>query len=307
MPPSAERLAWLTGFTGSAGTAVVLADKAAIFVDGRYTLQVREQVDTAVVRAGRGRWRPPSRMAEARKPKGGSASATIPGCMTRSAGAPDRKGAARRPAARLSPSTRIRSTPSGTTGRRRRSPPVSQQPDDARGTRRRRKDRGSRATALAEKRADAAVLTDPASIAWLFNIRGGDVPHTPLPALLRRSCTPRGGRSSSSTAASSRTRCATGSEGSPTCSEAGDFADAAAARSAGGKRSPLRRRTARRRRSRGSSRLPAGRWSTAPIPVALPKARKNAAELAGTRAAHLRDGVAMLRFLRFIERARPAR
>ncbi len=41
----AQRLAWLTGFGGSAGTAVVLADKAAMFVDGRYTLQVREQVD----------------------------------------------------------------------------------------------------------------------------------------------------------------------------------------------------------------------------------------------------------------------
>jgi len=41
----AQRLAWLTGFGGSAGTAVVLAEKAAIFVDGRYTLQVRDQVD----------------------------------------------------------------------------------------------------------------------------------------------------------------------------------------------------------------------------------------------------------------------
>ncbi len=41
----AQRLAWLTGFGGSAGTAVVLKDKAAIFVDGRYTLQVRDQVD----------------------------------------------------------------------------------------------------------------------------------------------------------------------------------------------------------------------------------------------------------------------
>ena len=48
VPASAARLAWLTGFTGSAGTAVVLADKAAIFVDGRYTLQVRDQVDTSV-------------------------------------------------------------------------------------------------------------------------------------------------------------------------------------------------------------------------------------------------------------------
>src|SRR6185312_8035086 len=45
VPAFAERLHWLTGFTGSAGTAVVLADRAAIFVDGRYTLQVRSQVD----------------------------------------------------------------------------------------------------------------------------------------------------------------------------------------------------------------------------------------------------------------------
>ena len=45
LPPDAERLAWLTGFTGSAGTAVVLRDRAAIFVDGRYTLQVRDQTD----------------------------------------------------------------------------------------------------------------------------------------------------------------------------------------------------------------------------------------------------------------------
>ena len=44
VPACAERLAWLTGFTGSAGMAAVLKDKAAIFIDGRYTLQVRDQV-----------------------------------------------------------------------------------------------------------------------------------------------------------------------------------------------------------------------------------------------------------------------
>src|SRR6266702_3851529 len=43
--PSEERLAWLTGFTGSAGMAVVLTQKAAIFVDGRYTIQAAKQVD----------------------------------------------------------------------------------------------------------------------------------------------------------------------------------------------------------------------------------------------------------------------
>src|SRR5678816_3052778 len=46
VPPSEERLAWLTGFTGSAGAAIVLADKAALFADGRYTVQARGQTDT---------------------------------------------------------------------------------------------------------------------------------------------------------------------------------------------------------------------------------------------------------------------
>src|ERR1700742_4930425 len=48
LPAFAERLAWLTAFTGSAGAAVVLKDKAAIFVDGRYPLQVRAQTDTSL-------------------------------------------------------------------------------------------------------------------------------------------------------------------------------------------------------------------------------------------------------------------
>src|SRR6187200_933539 len=48
VPPSEERLTWLTGFTGSAGAAIVLADRAAIFVDGRYTLQAKDQVDASV-------------------------------------------------------------------------------------------------------------------------------------------------------------------------------------------------------------------------------------------------------------------
>src|ERR1700709_2345424 len=46
LPARAERLAWLTAFTGSAGAAVVLGDKAALFVDGRYTLQAATQTDT---------------------------------------------------------------------------------------------------------------------------------------------------------------------------------------------------------------------------------------------------------------------
>ena len=49
VPPCDERLAWLTGFSGSAGLAIVLKDVAAIFVDGRYTIAVRDQVDISVI------------------------------------------------------------------------------------------------------------------------------------------------------------------------------------------------------------------------------------------------------------------
>jgi Xaa-Pro aminopeptidase len=48
LAPHDERLAWLTGFTGSAGTAVILADRAVIFTDGRYTVQIAGEVDTAL-------------------------------------------------------------------------------------------------------------------------------------------------------------------------------------------------------------------------------------------------------------------
>src|SRR5580658_7618760 len=48
LPPSEERLAWLTGFTGSAGAAIVMAERAVLFVDGRYTLQAGEQADAAL-------------------------------------------------------------------------------------------------------------------------------------------------------------------------------------------------------------------------------------------------------------------
>jgi len=76
----AQRLAWLAGFGGSAGTVVVLADEAAVFVDGRYTLQVRDQVDAAfyayesVPQTSVAKWLG----AHAQQ---GAGSAMIPGCM----------------------------------------------------------------------------------------------------------------------------------------------------------------------------------------------------------------------------------
>ena len=48
VPESEERLAWLTGFTGSAGSAIVMMERAAVFADGRYTLQAHDQVDASI-------------------------------------------------------------------------------------------------------------------------------------------------------------------------------------------------------------------------------------------------------------------
>jgi len=71
VPPRAERLAWLTGFTGSAGLAIVLAEKAAVFVDGRYTLQVRDQVDVALFEPQHLTDQPPESWIAANLPKAG--------------------------------------------------------------------------------------------------------------------------------------------------------------------------------------------------------------------------------------------
>ena len=81
VPASEERLAWLTGFTGSAGAAIVLADRAAIFVDGRYTLQARDADrhenfrDRASGRHAARAWLEANLQAPAQR------SATIPGCI----------------------------------------------------------------------------------------------------------------------------------------------------------------------------------------------------------------------------------
>ena len=64
-PACAQRLRWLTGFTGSAGVAVVLANEAAVFVDGRYTLQVQKEVDVGLYHPHHMTERPPAEWAAA--------------------------------------------------------------------------------------------------------------------------------------------------------------------------------------------------------------------------------------------------
>jgi Xaa-Pro aminopeptidase len=300
VPKASERLAWLTGFTGSAGTAVILRDRAAIFVDGRYGLQVREQVDrsvfepVAVADTSVADWL----KANAKK---GDRIGYDPWLVTRAeirrvADAAESAGIAIVP---------LDANPIDAIWRGRPEPPLGQvtdQPEALAG--RSVKDKLAEiAKAIGEKQADAAILTDPASIAWLFNIRGADVPHTPFAlafAIARSSGRPElfiDGRKLSNAI---RHRLA-------------DVADLAETRDFASRLREIGAAKARVLYDRAGSAEAVARVIEdaggvvveGADPVALPKARKNAAELAGSRAAHLRDGVALMRFLRFVETSAP--
>jgi Xaa-Pro aminopeptidase len=178
LPAANDRLAWATGFTGSAGAAVILKDKAAIFVDGRYTLQVRDQVDQGtfeirdLVEGG-----VPAYLETA--PKGSvigyDPRLHSPDALERLKAAVAKAGAQLRP---VSPN------PLDAAWGAQRPPqptapvvphPLEYSGEDSNGKRHRL------GKLLAERGADAAVITAPASLAWLFNVRGGDVIRSPLP------------------------------------------------------------------------------------------------------------------------------
>ena len=173
----AQRLAWLTGFQGSAGTAVVLADDAAIFTDGRYTLQVREQVsgdDWAFVEV------PQASVAGwlADHAADGARIGYDPWLHTR-AGLDDIRRALAERGGVLVP---VAANPIDAVW------PDRPAPSDARVTVHGDAVAGANSAAkragiadwLAEKRADAVVLSALDSIAWTLNVRGGDVDHTPV-------------------------------------------------------------------------------------------------------------------------------
>ena len=178
VPACAQRLAWLTGFTGSAGLCVVLPAAAAVFVDGRYTLQAEAEVDAALYLRRHLTEEPASDwIAAALKP--GEILAYDPrlhtlGEVERFRAAAEKAGGSLRPLAQ---------NPLDAVWPNRPPPPLA--PVVAHelrfaGDSAERK-RQMLADQLAADRVDAAVLTAPDSIAWLLNIRGGDVPHTPLP------------------------------------------------------------------------------------------------------------------------------
>jgi len=179
LPAANDRLAWATGFTGSAGAAVILKDSAAVFVDGRYTLQVRQQVDQGIfeirdlVDGGVSAYLEQPKLAGA--VIGYDPRLHSPDALAGLRKAADKSGATLKP---VEPNPL--DTAWGASRPAQPKAPVVPQPLDYTGEDSASK-RARLGQGLATLGADAAVLTAPASIAWLFNIRGGDVIRTPLP------------------------------------------------------------------------------------------------------------------------------
>jgi Xaa-Pro aminopeptidase len=301
VPACAERLAWLTGFSGSAGTAVILAEKAAIFIDGRYALQVRDEVDTSVIEPVSVIETPPSKWLAEHAPENARIGFD-PWLMTRAQIRRIRKALARKNA-ELVP---VDANPVDAIWSDRPAPPraaITEQPVSLAG-----RDAPDKLTELArllaEKDVDAAVLTDPASIAWTFNIRGKDVPHTPLAlsfAVLRRDGRPQLFIDTRKLSNAIRAGLAEIAD----LETPGHFAAALAALGEA-KARILYDPNGSAEAVAAAIEAAGGTIVEGADPVALPKARKNAAELAGARAAHIRDGAAMLRFLYWLERRAPA-
>jgi len=173
----AQRLAWLTGFQGSAGTAVVLPEAAAIFTDGRYTIQVRQQVSAdhweyvGVPATSVSSW------LGVHAPDGGRIGYD-PWLHTRAWVEEAKKALAEKGAELVAVNTNPidavwpdKPQPSDAT--------LAVQSDDLAGKSSPAK-RAEIADWLAERKADAVVLSALDSIAWAFNIRGTDVSHTPV-------------------------------------------------------------------------------------------------------------------------------
>lgn len=173
VPASARRLEWLTGFTGSAGMAVIAGDKAAFFTDGRYTLQAKAEV-TGFELHNSGDVSPEAWLAaEAEKgsvigydPRLHTAQAiqryqrTVPEVEFRPVECNPVDGIWEgRPAAPQGP-VRVH--------------PLAYAGEDSSSKRRRMGE------AVGKQGADVAILTAPDSVCWLLNIRGDDVPYTPF-------------------------------------------------------------------------------------------------------------------------------
>lgn len=176
VPAAAERLAWLTGFTGSAGSAIVLAGEAAVFVDGRYTVQVRQQIDTTVFTPESLIDNPPERWLGTRLKQdqriGYDPWLHTPAQVERLTRAAEACGATIVALDRNPIDAIWADRPPVPKGA------VTLYPEELAG-----RDRAAKLDLVRETldATEALLVSDPHAVAWLFNIRGADVHHTPLP------------------------------------------------------------------------------------------------------------------------------
>jgi len=301
VPPCDERLAWLTGFTGSAGLAVVLTGQAAVFVDGRYTLQAAKQIDTAA-------WNVESLIEP--PPESWLTAHLVPGdrlgfdpWLHTSAAAERLAKACEKAGAEL---VAVDGNPVDAIWTDRPTPPLgpvkvhvlhfSGEAESDKLARIR--------TEVSRLKIDALVLSDSHAVAWTFNIRGADVAHTPLP--LSYALIPKEGRATifiDHRKLSYITR---------------DHLEKTALVEEPGMLMPRLAELAHRHATVGLdaataadalSRMIAaegGKPVRVTDPVAMLKAVKNASEIAGTRAAHKRDGAALAKFLAWVDREAPS-
>ncbi|GLK82257.1 aminopeptidase [Ancylobacter defluvii] len=300
VPPCDERLAWLTGFTGSAGIALVLRGEAALVVDGRYTIQAAAQTDPAAYTVVQLAHQSAEAWLAAHLPAGArlgydpwlitvdtldrlrKAVASADAVLVAVDGNPIDAVWADRPAAPVAPVTL-------------RDPALAGETTESKLARIRDK--------LAAEKLDAVVLSDPHGVAWTFNIRGGDVSFTPLP--LAWAVVPREGRPTLFVDArklSNAVRDALAAHAE--IAEPVMLERALDLVATGNALIRLDQATAP---ALLASRIEAagGRVSRGASPVALMQAAKNDAELAGMRAAHLRDGAALVRFLAWFDAEAP--
>src|SRR6266849_3420086 len=300
VPASEERLAWLTGFTGSAGAAIVLMKRAVLFVDGRYTLQARKQVDTSLFAIEHLVEMPPDRWIEENLAASDRLGYdpwlhTVEGAerlgkACAAAGAtlvavePDLIDAiwADRPAPPLGAVT-LHDVRFGGEAAEDKLAPIRAE--------------------VAKLRADALVVSDPHAVAWTFNIRGADVAHTPLPLVF--AVVPQAGRPSlyvDGRKLSNKVR--NRLEALADVREPSDFVGALGALG-------RQKRTVRLDQATAADALArlitshGGKVTRGACPIALMKAVKNEIEIAGARAAHIRDGAAVTRFLAGFDREAP--
>ncbi|MBU1323641.1 MAG: aminopeptidase P family protein [Alphaproteobacteria bacterium] len=294
LPEANDRLAWLTGFTGSAGAGVVLKDRAAVFADGRYTVQVRAQVDPAqfeildLVEGG-----VPAYLEKA--PKG-----AVIGYDPR-LHSPDALAALKRAAAKAGAELKaVDVNPLDLAwGDARPAQPTApvvphldQYAGESAASKRRRI-----GAAIEAKGADCAVLTAPASLAWLFNIRGGDVIRTPLP--LGQAIVHANGTAKLFLDPRKVTNELPGWLGEDVTLETAATVEAALA-DLGDRRVLI---DPAQSAAWWFDRLEAAGATIvrAMDPCTLPRAAKNPVEIEGSRQAHIRDGAALARFLHWVD------